>query len=237
MFKWVIAGIVGLTVIVVLVITFLGPWGENKAPMVKDIPDQTITQGESFATFNLDDYVNDVEVTDADITWNHSTTSKLNVSIDSNHVVTIQVVDNNWCGEERITFTAEDTGGKSGSDSVLFTVKCTKGVEEAAAPKVVKIDFPQKIFADGKKKWGKVYFKDPDGDVMRAEFEVVEAKVFDSFEIEPKVKGEKEGSFDFFVKPIAWYPQEVTLKVTLIDSKEHTSEQVEFSFEAILPES
>lgn len=103
----------------------------------------------------------------------------------------------------------------------------------SAIPTIKGIDFPKQIQADGKKVWGKVHFRDPDGDIVKAKFDVVKAKLFDSFEIELKVRGQKEGSSQFHIFTV--YPQRITLRVTLIDSQGHASEPVEFSFEATLP--
>ena len=44
----------------------------NVAPVVGDIPDQTIPKGGTFATINLDNYVSDVDNTDAEMTWTYS---------------------------------------------------------------------------------------------------------------------------------------------------------------------
>ena len=41
----------------------------NDEPVVSDIPDQTILEGGSFVTINLDDYVEDVEDADSEISW------------------------------------------------------------------------------------------------------------------------------------------------------------------------
>ena len=44
----------------------------NVAPVVSDIPDQTIPKGGAFATINLDNYVSDVDNTDAEMAWTYS---------------------------------------------------------------------------------------------------------------------------------------------------------------------
>ena len=50
-------------------------------PVVTDIPNQTIAEGASFATLNLDDYVSDVDNTDAQLTWSYSGNTTLIVNI------------------------------------------------------------------------------------------------------------------------------------------------------------
>ena len=76
----------------------------------------------SFATINLDDYVTDVDNTDAEITWSYSGNTDLTVSIDTNRVATIGVPGADWYGSETITFTATDPGLLSDSDPATFTV-------------------------------------------------------------------------------------------------------------------
>ena len=93
----------------------------NDAPVVSDIPDQTISEGESFLTINLDDYVDDVDDLDADIAWTSSGEVELTVSI-VDRVATIGVPSAEWNGSETITFTAEDPEGATDSDSATFTV-------------------------------------------------------------------------------------------------------------------
>lgn len=95
--------------------------GVNDAPVVTNIPDQTIEGGESFTQINLDNYVSDAEDPDASINWLASGNSDLNVSI-VNRIATI-TYDAGWTGDETITFTAWDTGGLSDSDDAVFTVE------------------------------------------------------------------------------------------------------------------
>jgi hypothetical protein len=95
----------------------------NDAPVVSDIPGQTIQEGGTFTTFDLDPYVTDIDDPDAQIDWTYSGNVDLSVSIDANHVVTIQIPDINWFGSETITFTATDTAGASDGDDAVFLVE------------------------------------------------------------------------------------------------------------------
>ena len=54
---------------------------ENEAPLVRDIPNQTINEGASFATISLDDYVSDVDNSDAEMTWNYNGNIELSVTL------------------------------------------------------------------------------------------------------------------------------------------------------------
>ena len=94
----------------------------NDTPLVTDIPDQTINEGDSFTTIALDNYVSDVDNADADLTWSYSGNSELSVSIDAAHVATISTPNADWNGNETITFTATDPAGASDSDPAVFVV-------------------------------------------------------------------------------------------------------------------
>ena len=113
----------------------------NDAPVVSDIPDQTISEGESFVTINLDDFVEDVEDIDSDISWSSSGNLDLTVSI-VDRVATIGIPSSEWVGEETITFTAEDLDGATDSDSATFTVTPVND------PPVVG-DIPNQTIAEG----------------------------------------------------------------------------------------
>jgi len=96
----------------------------NDPPEVEDIPDQTINEGESFATINLDGFVSDSETADANIDWTYSGNTDLVIDI-TDRIATINVADENWYGSEAVTFTATDdhvADPLSASDAVLFTM-------------------------------------------------------------------------------------------------------------------
>ncbi|NMC16674.1 MAG: tandem-95 repeat protein [Chloroflexi bacterium] len=113
----------------------------NDAPLVSDIPDQTIAEGETFAAINLDNYVSDVDNPDTQITWTSSGSSQLSVSI-TNRVATISVPNADWNGSETITFRAIDPGGFFAEDSASFTVTSVND-----APVVA--DIPNQTIAEG----------------------------------------------------------------------------------------
>ena len=60
----------------------------NDAPVVTDIPNQTIAEGATFTTITLDNFVSDVDNTDAEMTWTFTGNTELTVSI-VNRVATI----------------------------------------------------------------------------------------------------------------------------------------------------
>src|SRR5574344_3051058 len=117
---------------------------ENNAPSVNGIPGQDIDEGKSFAAIKLDDYVSDPEDKPATIRWQVSGNKNLQVSIATNHVVTIKAPNQYWNGTEDLTFTATDPKGASGSETVTFTINSVNN-----PPVVTKI--PDQTIDEGKK--------------------------------------------------------------------------------------
>jgi len=113
----------------------------NQPPVVSDIPNQTIAEGGTFATINLDDYVSDVDNTDDQMAWTYSGDSNLTVDI-ANRVATITPKDADWNGSETITFRATDPGSLFDEDSATFTVTAVND-----APVVTGI--PDETIAEG----------------------------------------------------------------------------------------
>ena len=68
----------------------------NDAPVVSDIPDQTVAEGSTFATIDLDALVADIDDADANIVWTYAGNTELTVSIDINRVATITIPDIDW---------------------------------------------------------------------------------------------------------------------------------------------
>ena len=93
----------------------------QSAPEVSGIPDQSIMEGSSFATINLDDYVTDADNLDTELTWIATGNTDLSVTI-TDRVATITPLSGEWNGSETITFTATDPGSLSGSDAATFSV-------------------------------------------------------------------------------------------------------------------
>jgi len=101
--------------------------------LVADIPDQSISEGESFNTIDLDDYLTIYDFVEDDIVWSSTGSSDLVVAIDPvTHIATITVPDADWFGSEDITFIATNPNSDEGSTEVAFTVQNVNDEPEIA---------------------------------------------------------------------------------------------------------
>lgn len=103
----------------------------NNPPEVKQIPDQTIDEGKTFAKIKLDDFVTDPDHPKNQILWEFDISpvgkdqadGDLNVEIDPNRVASVIIPDQNWYGSAKIKFTATDGEYASASTTANFVVK------------------------------------------------------------------------------------------------------------------
>jgi hypothetical protein len=94
----------------------------NDPPVVSDIPNVTFPEDGSDSSIDLDNYVSDVDNTDAEMTWTFTGNVNIVVSVNSvSHVVTFTVPPN-WFGQETITFRATDPGGLWDENATTVTV-------------------------------------------------------------------------------------------------------------------
>jgi hypothetical protein len=115
----------------------------NDAPIVSDIPNQSIAEGGAFAAINLNNYVVDADNTDNEITWTFSGSNQLSVTIDQiNKIATVNANNAKWNGSETITFMATDPGGLNDSDPVTFAITPVNDIP-------VMGDIPDQTIAEG----------------------------------------------------------------------------------------
>lgn len=96
-------------------------WKER--PVVSDIPDQTVKQGETFANIHLDDYVSDPDNADSEIVWTYEYDDSVNINISNARIATITVKDTGWTGFDNILFEATDPDGLCENDWVAFRIE------------------------------------------------------------------------------------------------------------------
>jgi hypothetical protein len=94
----------------------------NIEPVVSDIPNQSVNEGGSFTTIELDNFVTDIDNDDTEITWSYYGNEELLVEIDNNRIATITIPNEDWNGSETITFIATDLDGATNSNDVIFSV-------------------------------------------------------------------------------------------------------------------
>lgn len=128
----------------------------------------------------------------------------------------------------RLQVTLNDGLGPGESQEFSFEAK-------APAPEITSLVCPPRIAADGSEHIGIVKFRDPNGDVALATFEVkgelsAPPRTLNLLD-NPKVHGQVEGSFEFTIATRVPQPK-VTLKITLSDERNHYSKPEECSFEA-----
>jgi L-ascorbate metabolism protein UlaG (beta-lactamase superfamily) len=115
---------------------------EVHAPLIGELPEQTINDGESFSKIFLDNYVSDDEHKVREITWNASGNIELEVSIGS-RVLMVTLPHHQWTGSETILLEACDPEGLCDTKDMVFTV-----LEQNDHPVVADI-FPQMISVGG----------------------------------------------------------------------------------------
>lgn len=99
------------------------PIDEN--PMISSIPDVTMQENTVDSSIDLDNYVQDDDHSDSQLTWTVSGNTNIAVSIDnSTHVVTLTPASG-WFGAENVTFRVEDPDGNYDTDTILVTVTGT----------------------------------------------------------------------------------------------------------------
>jgi len=102
------------------------------------------------------------------------------------------------------------------------------------SPSITRVTFPSSIDVDQDQN-GLVRFEDSEGDMVEAQFEIVEGdastiEIEPGFSFDPEVEGETDGAFRFSIR--ATEPQTVTLSLALIDAAGLESEPYEFTFDA-----
>jgi len=94
----------------------------DHTPVVAGIEDQTIEDGGSFVSFDLDDYL--TELDGESVEWSVAGVSSLTADIDGDNVVTVSPTVPGWLGSETLLFTVTDQSANSfsSSDSATFTI-------------------------------------------------------------------------------------------------------------------
>jgi hypothetical protein len=93
------------------------------APVLSDIPGQTVLEGEQFNIINLNEFIHDEDDELDSIEWGVTGNDDLLVNLnDAEKTTEINTPDENWFGAETLTFNAIDPVGNAVSDTAIFTV-------------------------------------------------------------------------------------------------------------------
>ena len=98
---------------------------------IRPIPGQNINEKQQFTKIKLDDFVKDEDHKTSELSWDVEVkhqgpmpeTGTLNVSIDNQHVATVEIPDPSWFGNTVATFTVMDPEGGSAKQEVALNVK------------------------------------------------------------------------------------------------------------------
>ncbi len=94
----------------------------DHSPLIRAIPDQTTQQGHPFTQFDLDNYLQELD--GQQVRWGASYSSKYNISIDANNIVTLTPRSAQWVGSDNIIFKVHDVSTQElfALDTVSFSV-------------------------------------------------------------------------------------------------------------------
>ncbi|SHK60640.1 Ig-like domain-containing protein [Fibrobacter sp. UWB12] len=99
--------------------------------IIRPIPNQNINEKQQFTKIKLDDFVKDEDHKNSELSWDVEVkhqgqmpeTGTLNVSIDEQHVATVEIPDPSWFGNTIATFTVMDPEGGSAKQDVALNVR------------------------------------------------------------------------------------------------------------------
>ncbi len=94
----------------------------NDPPVISRIPDQTVEAGKNFQPLSLDSYVQDVDNSDAEITWTVKGANQLIATVTNERILTVTPKDPRWSGSETLTLRATDPQGAFAETQVTYTV-------------------------------------------------------------------------------------------------------------------
>lgn len=94
----------------------------NDPPVLLEIPEQKIKEGESFSIINLENHVSDIDDNNNELQWEAEGSSNLSVKIDKN-ILTAIPFDEDWYGSDTLKLEVSDKEGLSSETHIIFTVE------------------------------------------------------------------------------------------------------------------
>ncbi len=146
----------------------------NDPPVfAKKIPDQVIEEKNQFDMISLADYVTDPDDDVMKLKWSVTGNKDLKIEIDNYGSAMVNLPNEYWNGQEKVTFTVTDAAGASAKQDVLFKVK-----SQNDAPEFVQ-NIPDQTIEE-KQEFAPIqlgqYVKDPDHRIEMLKWEVSGAK-------------------------------------------------------------
>lgn len=139
----------------------------------KKIPDQVIEEKNQFDMISLADYVTDPDDDPMKLKWTVTGNKDLKIEIDNYGSAIVTLPNENWNGQERVTFTVTDAAGASAKQDVLFKVSSIND-----PPEFVQ-NIPDQTI-DEKQEFAPIqlgqYVKDPDHRIEMLKWAVAGAK-------------------------------------------------------------
>ncbi|HYX05604.1 MAG TPA: hypothetical protein VE912_02600, partial [Bacteroidales bacterium] len=111
-----------ISIITALFFSFLPELSAQSKPVIGTIPGETVLEGSSFNTINLNNFVSDADQPVSELSWITYGNVNLNVSIDASNTASIFPVDVNWNGTEAINFVVTGNDSLSDTATASFTV-------------------------------------------------------------------------------------------------------------------
>jgi gliding motility-associated-like protein len=96
-------------------------FNENQ-PLYTTIPNQTISISQTFTTFDLDNYL--IELDSDTVLYSIQNTNNVSITIDANHIVNISPINPLWTGSDTVRFVVTDStvNQLSGYQDVIYAI-------------------------------------------------------------------------------------------------------------------
>ena len=178
---------------------------DTESPTISTIPDQIVNEGTPFTKLRLDEYVQDLDNPDNQLTWTYSGNDSLTVSL-VNREVTVTVPYDEWAGAEYITFRVEDPDQHQAQQTVKYQVNAVNDppVLGNISDQFINEDDTLNIY------WNNLtsIVTDPDNSKDDLQFEVINSSKIHSY------RNYQDNALSIYAEA-NWYGQEtVTMKVS-----------------------
>ncbi len=143
---------------------------DNDGPVIiPTIPNVFFDEGQTDSTIDLDDYVEDMDNADDELTWTYYGNVNITVDINSLHIVTFGTLDEDYYGIETITFNVSDGEYHYAQDVVVTVNQLQDDWPEITNPTLLTAGT---VYGDGEDVLLEIEVLNPDSMVYTAEWYV-----------------------------------------------------------------